>query len=154
MDEFLTSYQRNISLRDCNIEAKLCIGREGEYGEYPSEPYLDYMKLDVEGFEEQFKNSYIYTNISLRDIAYMVMYSDLEEDYVYTVPCGSFDMVVNSDYHYHGVDVYITIPLKAFITKCMGCFSYINGNNVIDSIFDLYKDKEGGFSECSKKRLN
>lgn len=52
MDEFLTCYQRNISLRDCNIEAKLCIGREGEYGEYPSEPYLDYMKLDVEGFEE------------------------------------------------------------------------------------------------------
>lgn len=154
MDEFLTSYQRNISLRDCNIEAKLCIGREGEYGEYPSEPYLDYMKLDVEGFEEQFKNSYIYTNISLRDMAYMVMYSDLEEDYVYTVPCGPFDMLVRSVYHYHGVDVYIKIPLKAFITKCMGCFSYINGNNVIDSIFDLYKDKEGGFSECSKKRLN
>ena len=136
MDEFLTCYQRNISLRDCNIEAKLCIGREGEYGEYPSEPYLDYMKLDVEGFEEQFENSYIYTNISLRDMAYMVMYSDLEEDYVYTVPCGSFDMLVKSDYHYHGVDV------------------YINGNSVIDSIFDLYKDKEGGFSDCTKKRLN
>ena len=60
MDEFLISYRSNVSLRDCNIEAKLCIGREGEYGEYPSEPYLDYMKLDVEGFEEQFENSYIY----------------------------------------------------------------------------------------------
>lgn len=56
MDEFLASYRSNIGLRDCNIEAKLCIGREGEYGEYPSEPCLDYMKLDIEGFEEQFEN--------------------------------------------------------------------------------------------------
>lgn len=152
MDEFLTSYQRNISLRDCNIEAKLCIGREGEYGEYPSEPCLDYMKLDIEGFEELFENSYIYTNISLRDMAYMVMYSNLEEDYVYTVPCGSFDMLVRSVYHYHGVDVYITIPLKAFITKCMSCFSYGNVSNIIDSIFEMYKEE--GISECTKKRLN
>lgn len=152
MDEFLTSYQRNISLRDCNIEAKLCIGREGEYGEYPSEPCLDYMKLDIEGFEELFENSYIYTNISLRDMAYMVMYSNLEEDYVYTVPCGSFDMLMRSVYHYHGVDVYITIPLKAFITKCMSCFSYGNVSNIIDSIFEMYKEE--GISECTKKRLN
>lgn len=152
MDEFLASYRSNIGLRDCNIEAKLCIGREGEYGEYPSEPCLDYMKLYIGGFEEQFENSYIYTNISLRDMAYMVMYSNLEEDYVYTVPCGSFDMLVRSVYHYHGVDVYITIPLKAFITKCMSCFSYGNVSNMIDSIFELYK--EGGVSECTKKRLN
>lgn len=115
MDEFLTCYQRNISLRDCNIEAKLCIGREGEYGEYPSEPYLDYMKLDVEGFEEQFENSYIYTNILLRDMAYMVMYSDLEEDYVYTVPCGSFDMLVRSVYHYHGIIIMEWMYISQFL---------------------------------------
>ena len=141
VDEFLECYRKNNILREYNIVAKLSIGREGEYGEYPSEPSLDYLGLDSVGFDKQFESSYIYNNISLRDIAYMVMYADLEDNYEYIVPCGSFDMVVKSIGHYHGIDVYIRLPLKVFIVKCMCNFSYKDVNHTIDTIFELYRDE-------------
>lgn len=140
VDEFLKCYQSNTSLREYNIVASLSIGREGEYGEYPSEPYLDYLGLDLVGFDKQFENSYIYNNISLRDLAYMVMYADLEDNYTYILPCSGFNIKVKSLSFYSGYEIYITIPLKAFMTKCMASFVYRDVSVVIDSIFSMYRD--------------
>lgn len=140
VDEFLKCYQSNTSLREYDIVAKLSIGREGEYGEYPSEPYLDYLGLDSVGFDKQFEDSYIYNNISLRDIAYMIMYACLDDNYTYILPCSGFDIRVKSLSSYEGYEIHITIPLKAFMTKCMASFVYRDASVVIDSIFSMYRD--------------
>lgn len=151
-DRLLKLYQSNKVFRDGNIIACLFIGREGEYGEYPSEPFLEYMELDIGGFDELLYDSYIYKNLSLRDIAYMVMYSYLEDGYEYTVDCGSFNMIVRSEGSYKGFKIYINIPLSAFIDKCMLRYYYRDINQVISEIFNLYKDI--GVSECLKRNIN
>lgn len=140
VDEFLTCYRKNKSLREYNIVAKLSIGREGECGEYPSEPNLYYLGLDSVGFDKQFENSYIYSNISLRDLAYMFMYACLEDNYTYVFPCGGFSIKVKSLSSYYGYEIHIAIPLKAFMTKCMASFVYRDVSVVIDSIFSMYRD--------------
>lgn len=140
VDEFLKCYQSNTSLREYNIVASLSIGREGECGEYPSEPNLYYLGLDSVGFDKQFENSYIYNNISLRDLAYMFMYACLEDNYTYVFPCGGFSIKVKSLSSYYGYEVHIAIPLKAFMTKCMASFVYRDVSVVIDSIFSMYRD--------------
>lgn len=151
-DRLLELYQNNKVFRDGSIIACLFIGREGECGEYPSEPFLEYMELDIEGFEDMLYESHIYKNLSLRDIAYMVMYSFLEDEYEYTVDCGSFNMIVRSEGLYTGFKIYINIPLSAFIDKCMLRYCYRDINHVISGIFNLYKDI--GFSECLKRKIN
>lgn len=151
-DGLLKLYQNNECFRYGNITACLFIGREGEYGEYPSEPFLEYMELDIGGFDELLYDSYIYKNLSLRDIAYMVMYSYLEDEYEYTVDCGSFNMIVRSEGSYKGFRIYINIPLSAFIDKCMLRYYYRDINQVISEIFNLYKDI--GVSECLKRKIN
>lgn len=151
-DRLLELYQNNKVFRDGNIIACLFIGREGEYGEYPAEPFLEYMELDIEGFDELLYESHIYKNLSLRDIAYMVMYSYLEDGYGYTVDCGSFNMIVRSEGSYQGFKIYINIPLSAFIDKCMLRYCYRDINQVISKIFNLYKDI--GVSECLKRKIN
>lgn len=140
VDEFLKCYQSNTSLREYNIVASLSIGREGEWGEYPSEPYLDYLGLDSVGFDRQFEDSYIYNNISLRDLAYMVMYACLDDNYTYILPCSGFNVKVKSLSSYSGYEIHIIIPLKAFMTKCMASFVYRDVSVVIDSIFSMYRD--------------
>ena len=137
VDEFLKCYQSNTSLREYNIVASLSIGREGEY---PSEPYLDYLGLDSVGFDKQFEGSYIYNSISLRDLAYMVMYACLDDNYTYVLPCSGFDLRVKSLSSYEGYEIHITIPLKAFMTKFMASFVYRDVSVVIDSIFSMYRD--------------
>ena len=124
VDEFLKCYQSNTSLREYNIVASLSIGREGECGEYPSEPNLYYLGLDSVRFDKQFENSYIYNNISLRDLAYMFMYACLEDNYTYVFPCGGFSIKVKSLSSYYGYEIHIAIPLKVFMTKCMASFVY------------------------------
>lgn len=151
-DRLLEMYQNNKVFRDGNIIACLFIGREGEYGEYPSEPFLEYMELDIEGFEDMLYESPIHKNLSLRDIAYMVMYSYLEDGYEYTVDCGSFNMIVRSEGSYQGFKIYINIPLSAFIDKCMLRYFYKDINQVVSKIFNLYKDI--GVSECLKRKIN
>ena len=151
-DGLLKLYQNNECFRYGNITACLFIGREGEYGEYPSEPFLEYMELDIGGFDELLYDSYIYKNLSLRDIAYMVMYSYLEDGYEYTVDCGSFNMIVRSEGSYKGFKIYINIPLSAFIDKCMLRYCYRDINQVISKIFNLYKDI--GVSECLRRKIN
>lgn len=151
-DRLLELYQNNKGFRYGNITACLFIGREGEYGEYPSEPFLEYMELDIGGFDELLYDSYIYKNLSLRDIAYMVMYSYLEDGYEYTVDCGSFNMIVRSEGSYKGFKIYINIPLSAFIDKCMLRYCYRDINQVISKIFNLYKDI--GVSECLRRKIN
>ena len=151
-DGLLKLYQNNVGFRYGNITACLFIGREGEYGEYPSEPFLEYMELDIGGFDELLYESYIYKNLSLRDIAYMVMYSYLEDGYEYTVDCGSFNMIVRSEGSYKGFKIYINIPLSAFIDKCMLRYCYRDINQVISKIFNLYKDI--GVSECLRRKIN
>lgn len=151
-DRLLEMYQNNKVFRDGNITACLFIGREGEYGEYQSEPFLEYMELDIEGFDDMLYESYIYKNLSLIDIAYMVMYSYLEDEYEYTVDCGSFNMIVRSEGLYKGFKIYINIPLSAFIDKCMLRYYYRDINQVISEIFNLYKDI--GVSECLKRKIN
>lgn len=140
VDEFLKCYQSNTSLREYNIVASLSIGREGEWGEYPSEPNLYYLGLDSVGFDKQFENSYIYNNISLRDLAYMFMYACLEDNYTYVFPCGGFNIKVKSLSSYYGYEIHIAIPLKVFMTKCMASFVYRDVSVVIDSIFSMYRD--------------
>jgi hypothetical protein len=140
VDEFLKCYQSNTSLREYNIVASLSIGREGECGEYPSEPNLYYLGLDSVGFDKQFENSYIYNNISLRDLAYMFMYAFLEDNYTYVFPCGGFSIKVKSLSSYYGYEIHIAIPLKVFMTKCMASFVYRDVSVVIDSIFSMYRD--------------
>lgn len=140
VDEFLKCYQSNTSLREYNIVASLSIGREGEWGEYPSEPNLYYLGLDSVGFDKQFENSYIYNNISLRDLAYMFMYACLEDNYTYVFPCGGFSIKVKSLSSYYGYEIHIAIPLKVFMTKCMASFVYRDVSVVIDSIFSMYRD--------------
>lgn len=140
VDEFLKCYQSNTSLREYNIVASLSIGREGECGEYPSEPNLYYLGLDSVGFDKQFENSYIYNNISLRDLAYMFMYACLEDNYTYVFPCGGFSIKVKSLSSYYGYEIHIAIPLKVFMTKCMASFVYRDVSVVIDSIFSMYRD--------------
>lgn len=76
-DRLLELYQNNKGFRDGNIIACLFIGREGECGEYPAEPFLEYAELDIMGFDDLLYESHIYKSLSLRDIAYMVMYSYL-----------------------------------------------------------------------------
>lgn len=151
-DGLLKLYQNNECFRYGNITACLFIGREGECGEYPSEPFLEYMELDIGGFDELLYDSYIYKNLSLRDIAYMVMYSYLEDEYEYTVDCGSFNMIVRSEGSYKGFKIYINIPLSAFIDKCMLRYCYRDINQVISKIFNLYKDI--GVSECLRRKIN
>lgn len=151
-DGLLKLYQNNEYFRYGNITACLFIGREGEYGEYPSEPFLEYMELDIGGFDELLYDSYIYKNLSLRDIAYMVMYSYLEDDYEYTVDCGSFNMIVRSEGSYKGFKIYINIPLSAFIGRCMLRYCYKDISQVVNKIFNLYKDT--GVSECLKRKIN
>lgn len=151
-DGLLKLYQNNECFRYGNITACLFIGREGEYGEYPSEPFLEYMELDIGGFDELLYDSYIYKNLSLRDIAYMVMYSYLEDDYEYTVDCGSFNMIVRSEGSYKGFKIYINIPLSAFIGRCMLRYCYKDISQVVNKIFNLYKDT--GVSECLKRKIN
>lgn len=140
VDEFLKCYQSNTSLREYNIVASLSIGREGECDEYPSEPNLYYLGLDSVGFDKQFENSYIYNNISLRDLAYMFMYACLEDNYTYVFPCGGFSIKVKSLSSYYGYEIHIAIPLKVFMTKCMASFVYRDVSVVIDSIFSMYRD--------------
>lgn len=140
VDEFLKCYKSNTSLREYNIVASLSIGREGEYGEYPSEPNLYYLGLDSVGFDRQFENSYIYNNISLRDLAYMFMYACLKDNYTYVLPCGGFDIKVKSLSSYYGYEIHISIPLKVFMTKCMASFVYRDVSVVIDSIFSMCRD--------------
>nr|DAU66641.1 MAG TPA: hypothetical protein [Caudoviricetes sp.] len=151
-DGLLKLYQNNECFRYGNITACLFIGREGEYGEYPSEPFLEYMELDIGGFDELLYDSYIYKNLSLRDIAYMVMYSYLEDEYEYTVDCGSFNMIVRSEGSYKGFKIYINIPLSAFIGRCMLRYCYKDISQVVNKIFNLYKDT--GVSECLKRKIN
>lgn len=151
-DGLLKLYQNNECFRYGNITACLFIGREGEYGEYPSEPFLEYMELDIGGFDELLYESYIYKNLSLRDIAYMVMYSYLEDEYEYTVDCGSFNMIVRSEGSYKGFKIYINIPLSAFIGRCMLRYCYKDISQVVNKIFNLYKDT--GVSECLKRKIN
>lgn len=151
-DGLLKLYQNNECFRYGNITACLFIGREGEYGEYPSEPFLEYMELDIGGFDELLYDSYIYKNLSLRDIAYMVMYSYLEDEYEYTVDCGSFNMIVRSEGSYRGFKIYINIPLSAFIGRCMLRYCYKDISQVVNKIFNLYKDT--GVSECLKRKIN
>lgn len=151
-DRLLKLYQNNKVFRDIHIIACLFIGREGECGEYPSEPFLEYMELDIEGFEDVLYESHIYKNLSLRDIAYMVMYSYLEDEYEYTVDCGSFNMIVRSEGSYKGFKIYINIPLSAFIGRCMLRYCYKDISQVISKIFNLYKDI--GVSECLKRKIN
>lgn len=153
VDEFLTCYRKNKSLREYNIVAKLSIGREGEYGEYPSEPVLDYLGLDSVGFDVQFENSYIYNNISLRDLAYMIMYACLDDNYSYELPCGSYDIIVKSTSSYYGYDIYIEIPLYAFITRCMSSYVYVDIQGVVDSIFSLYRDKDIEEIDCVRREV-
>lgn len=151
-DGLLKLYQNNEGFRYGNITACLFIGREGEYGEYPSEPFLEYMELDIGGFDELLYDSYIYKNLSLRDIAYMVMYSYLEDECEYTVDCGSFNMIVRSEGSYKGFKIYINIPLSAFIGRCMLRYCYKDISQVVNKIFNLYKDT--GVSECLKRKIN
>lgn len=151
-DGLLKLYQNNECFRYGNITACLFIGRDGEYGEYPSEPFLEYMELDIGGFDELLYDSYIYKNLSLRDIAYMVMYSYLEDEYEYTVDCGSFNMIVRSEGSYKGFKIYINIPLSAFIGRCMLRYCYKDISQVVNKIFNLYKDT--GVSECLKRKIN
>lgn len=151
-DGLLKLYQNNECFRYGNITACLFIGREDEYGEYPSEPFLEYMELDIGGFDELLYDSYIYKNLSLRDIAYMVMYSYLEDEYEYTVDCGSFNMIVRSEGSYRGFKIYINIPLSAFIGRCMLRYCYKDISQVVNKIFNLYKDT--GVSECLKRKIN
>ena len=151
-DGLLKLYQNNECFRYGNITACLFIGREGEYGEYPPEPFLEYMELDIGGFDELLYDSYIYKNLSLRDIAYMVMYSYLEDEYEYTVDCGSFNMIVRSEGSYKGFKIYINIPLSAFIGRCMLRYCYKDISQVVNKIFNLYKDT--GVSECLKRKIN
>lgn len=140
VDEFLKCYQSNTSLREYNIVASLSIGREGECGEYPSEPNLYYLGLDSVGFDKQFENSYIYNNISLRDLAYMFMYACLDDNYTYILTYGGFNIKVKSLSSYYGYEIHIAIPLKVFMTKCMASFVYRDVSVVIDSIFSMYRD--------------
>lgn len=151
-DRLLELYQNNKGFRDCNIIACLFIGREGECGEYPAEPFLEYAELDIMGFDDLLYESHIYKSLSLRDIAYMVMYSYLEDGYEYTVDCGSFNMIVRSEGSYQGFKIYINIPLSAFIDKCMLRYCYRDINQVISKIFNLYKDI--GVSECLRRKIN
>jgi hypothetical protein len=151
-DRLLELYQNNKGFRDGNIIACLFIGREGECGEYPAEPFLEYAELDIMGFDDLLYESHIYKSLSLRDIAYMVMYSYLEDGYEYTVDCGSFNMIVRSESSYKGFRIYINIPLSAFIDKCMLRYYYRDINQVISEIFNLYKDI--GVSECLKRKIN
>lgn len=151
-DRLLKLYQNSKAFRDIHIIACLFIGREGEYGEYPSEPFLEYMELDIEGFDDFLYETPIHKELSLRDIAYMVMYSCLEDGYEYTVDCGSFNMIVRSDGSYQGFKIYINIPLSAFIDKCMLRYCYKDISQVVNKIFNLYKDT--GVSECLKRKIN
>ena len=151
-DGLLKLYQNNKGFRDGNIIACLFIGREGECGEYPAEPFLEYAELDIMGFDDLLYESHIYKSLSLRDIAYMVMYSYLEDGYEYTVDCGSFNMIVRSEGSYQGFKIYINIPLSAFIDKCMLRYCYRDINQVISKIFNLYKDI--GVSECLRRKIN
>lgn len=151
-DRLLELYQNNKGFRDGNIIACLFIGREGECGEYPAEPFLEYAELDIMGFDDLLYESHIYKSLSLRDIAYMVMYSYLEDGYEYTVDCGSFSMIVRSEGSYKGFKIYINIPLSAFIDKCMLRYCYRDINQVISKIFNLYKDI--GVSECLRRKIN
>lgn len=49
-DRLLELYQNNKGFRDGNIIACLFIGREGECGEYPAEPFFRVCRIRYYGF--------------------------------------------------------------------------------------------------------
>ena len=70
----------------------------------------------------------------------MVMYACLDDNYTYVLPYSGFNIKVKSLSSYEGYEIYITIPLKSFMTKCMASFVYRDVSVVIDSIFSMYRD--------------